>query len=425
MRSRALLPLLYVVSALALLAEARAGEPATLTPTPEALGLRSFIDIAPDFHDRMLDWQWHVTEKAVAPLDGVASGELQPGKLYVGGLVRGSVNLEHTNILGKFPLLGQFPTKHKKQNRAGEFLWNNVHVGITAVPTEWLTGFVEVVYTNLVYPGQDQWQARKAFVTVGNLKQFPIYASFGKNSVEFGDMRAFNPFVHSMTNHYFNAHTEDGQLLVGYKQDGWHLTASAIGGGRQLRVADTPGKRGSISNFAVNGSKTWDFGDSLLVKLGAGYLHGTIYDANVAHHTSREISTSGQRITNGAWDVNGMVSYKGFDVQAEYTSTVKDWPVAGAPVTALTVQGRYTTTIQGWTAIASAGFSRGSQGPDGTKWHEMKQWVAGFELKPHKQVSLAVEYVHSSDFVPLVRLTTSADPRVRSDTWTFGARLHF
>lgn len=394
-------------------------------PPPAELGLRSFIDIAPDYSDRILDWQWHVNGKAVAPLEAVESGELVAGKLYVGAMARFSENLEHTNIFGKFPLLGQFPTKHKKQKRAGEFVWNNAHIGLTMVPTEWLTGFVEVVYTDAVYPGQDHWQARKAFLSVGNLKQFPVYASFGKNSIDFGDMRSFNPFVHSMTNHYFNAQAEDGQFLVGYKKDGWHFTATAFGGGRQLRVADSKHRRGSIGNFAVNGSKTWDFGDSLIVKLGGGYLNGTIYDSTLAHHTSRDIALAGSRVRNGAWDVNGMVSYKGFDVQAEYTSTVKDWPAGGAKVTAMTVQGRYTTTIQGWTTIASVGFSRGSQGPDNSTWHEMKQWVAGLEIKPHKQISLAAEYVHSSDFVPLVRLRNSADPRVRSDTWTFGARVHF
>ena len=393
--------------------------------TYQDIGLRSFIGVSPDYSDKMLDWQWHVTEKAVAPLDSLASGELKTGKLYIGALARASANLEHTNTFGKFPLLGQFPTGHKKQNRAGEWILNNAHIGLTYAPTDWMVGFVEAIYTDLTYPGQENFQVRKAFVTVGDLKRLPIYASFGKNLIDFGDMRAFNPFVHTMTAHYFNAQAEDAQFLVGYKQDGWHVTATAFGGGRQLRVADSDSPRGSIGNFALNASKTFEFGDGIRVKLGGGYLDSTIYNTPVAHHTSRDISTAGERIKNGAWDVNGMVSYRGFDVQAEYTCTTTKWPAADSPVSALTVQGRYTTTLMGWTAVVSGGFSRGEQGQDGTPWHEMRQWVAGLEIKPHKQLSLAAEYVHSSDFVPLVRIQQSADPRVKSDTWTLGARVHF
>ena len=405
--------------------DGQAAEPPTVPQPESALGLRSFIDIAPDYSDKILDWQWHVTEKAVAPLEGVASGELTPGKLYVSALARGSANMEHTNIIGKFPLLGQFPTDHKKQKRAGAWILNNAHLGLTLVPTSWLTGFVEAIYTDLTYPGQENFQLRKAFVSIGDLKLFPIYASFGKNTVDFGDMRAFNPFVHTMTAHYFNAQTEDGQFLLGFKQDGWHVTATAFGGGRQLRVADSDHERGTIGNYALNASKTFEFGDGIRIKLGGGYLDSTIYNTPVAHHTSRDISSSGPRIRNGAWDVNGMVSYRGFDLQAEYTQTTTKWPAADSPVSAMTIQARYTTELMGWTSVLSAGFSRGQQGKDGTPWHEMRQWVAGLEIKPHKQVSLAAEYVHSSDFVPLVRIQQSADPRVKSDTWTLGARMHF
>ncbi|HRK23670.1 MAG TPA: hypothetical protein PLQ11_01830 [Beijerinckiaceae bacterium] len=399
-----------------------APSPAPLTPD---IGLRSYIDIAPDYSDRILDWQWDVNDKAVQPLEAIKNGQLAPGKLYVGGLVRWSYSNEHSNTLGKFPFLGQFPDQHKKQFRIGETMFNNTHLGLTLVPAHWIAGSAEVIYTDKTYPGQDNVQIRKAFISVGDLKTFPIYASFGKNSVDFGDMRSFNPFVHSMTNHYFNVHSEDAVGMVGYFRDGWHVTASAIGGGRQLRVADSPSKRGSIGNFAINGSKTFEFADGFRVKLGGGYIDNTIYNTPTPHHTSRQVAASGARVHNGAWDVNGMVSYKGFDVQTEYTSTVGRWPATDHPVSTLTVQGRYTTDLWGWQTIISAGFSRGEQGADNTRWQQMRQIVAGLEIKPHKQLSLLMEYAHLSGFVPLVAIKSVADPGVRSDVWVFGARAHF
>lgn len=397
------------------------------TPQPLAadLGLRSFIDIAPDYSDRILDWQWDVNDKAVQPLEAISNGTLTPGKAYLGGMVRWSYSNEHTNTIGKFPFLGQFPDQHKMQRRIGETMFNNAHIGLTLVPVHWLAGFAELIYTDKTYPGQDNVQLRKAFVSIGDLKVFPIYASIGKNSIDFGDMRSFNPFVHSMTNHYFQAQTEDAVGSVGYYRDGWHIVASAIGGGRQLRVADSPDKRGTIGNFALNASKTFEFGNGLKVKLGGGYLDNTIYNTATPHHTAAQVAASGTRRHNGAWDINGMVSYKGFDVQAEYTATVNDWPATNHPVSTLTVQGRYTTSIMGWETILSAGFSRGEQGKDGTNWHEMRQLVAGIEIKPHKQLSLMAEYAHLSGFVPLVAIQRVANPAVTSDVFLLGARAHF
>lgn len=407
---------------------AHAADPLTAVPKlPEAadLGLRSYIDIAPEYSSRLLDWQWDVNDKGVQPLVALQSGALTPGKLYLGGMARWSYNNERSNTFGKFPFLSQFPDQHKKQKHIAEMMFNNVHLGLTLVPTNWMAAVAEVIYTDLTYPGQDNVQLRKAFVSIGDLKQFPIYATIGKNSIDFGDMRSFNPFVHSMTNHYFQAQSEDAVGTIGYYSDGWHVTASAIGGGRQLRVADSPDRRGSVGNFAVNASKTFEFGDSLKLKLGGGYLDNTIYNTATPHHTSRQVAAAGQRVHNGAWDVNGMVSYKGFDVQAEYTSTVDPWPATDHRVSTTTVQGRYTTDIWGWQTILSAGFSRGEQGKDNTRWQQMRQIVAGIEIKPHKQLSLMAEYAHLSGFVPLIAIQKVADPLVRSDTWVMGARVHF
>lgn len=398
---------------------------AETSPATDLFGLRSYIDIAPDYSDRILDWQWDVNDKAVQPLEALASGQLQPGKLYLGGMARWSYTNEHTNVLGKFPFLSQFPDQHKQQKRIGETMFNNTAIGLTLVPTSWLAGFAEVIYTDKTYPGQDNVQVRKLFVSVGDLKRFPVYASFGRNSIDFGDMRSFNPFVHSMTNHYFQAQSDDPVGVLGYFRDGWHLTATAIGGGRQLRVADSPERRGTVANFALNGSKTFEFADGLRIKLGGGYLDNTIYNTATPHHTAGQVGSAGARRHNGAWDVNGMASYKGFDVQAEYTATVNNWPATDHPVSTLTVQGRYTTDIWGWQTIVSAGFSRGEQGKDNTRWQQMRQIVAGLEIKPHKQISLMAEYAHLSGFVPLIAIQKVADPLVRSDVFIVGARAHF
>lgn len=89
-------------------------------------------------------------------------------------------------------------------------------------------------------------------MTFGDLTQSPWYLSVGKMAVNFGHQGAYNPITHSVNNHFYQVDTRDAAVEVGYMSGPWKFAATAMNGGRQLRVADTP-DRTFGRNFAMSG----------------------------------------------------------------------------------------------------------------------------------------------------------------------------
>ena len=385
--------------------------------------LPPFIGLNREYAEIIHDKQNYVTDKAAQQLIMRQDGLLEGNKLIVSGRGIGTVIVEKTNTDGKFPILSRIPPSHTNKSFGHEQIIQDAQLGLTAT-LPYTTLYAQGEYIDAVYTGQEKQQWRKYFVTLGDLDVFPMYLSFGKKTVSFGDFVSYAPFTHNHSAHYFWAQTDDDPLFeVGYIDNGWHATASLIKDDRGLRVVNSPEGEDGWNNFAANISKKWMVGSGDAVKFGAGFLRGTIYDGTLAHHPP--VFGSPDRNWNGAWDINATYMGGDFDLNFEFTRTLEEWPATDAHVHALTLQGRYFDYIYDFPVTYSLMFSEGRQGDTDDEWFHMMQTVAGFEAKIHPNVSIGVEYLNNIDFVPLILPRLTADDGVVSHTLQVGAKITF
>ncbi len=382
------------------------------------------VRTAPDYSDKLLNWQNDVTGKALKQLEAKQQGVLQSGNLYLGGMFKGSLMGEWTNTEDKFAILSRFPDQHSGSS-GSRFVINNAALSATASMHDWVDATVILDYSETEYGSGNEFDMRKVYLTVGNLNESPFYATFGRQTVDFGDHDSFNPFTHSMNNHYFRVEADDPVLSVGYANPyGTHVVATAINGGRQDRVANHPDTN-HIKNFAVNASQRFDFASDANLRVGAGYLHSTIYDAPTPHHLVAEIDPTEDRIRNGAWNVHAELTYNNLVLMGEFTRTMKDWLATNHKVSALTLQGEYF--FHNWDRPASiaAVYSRGEQGADGTEWERMEQIILGYETELMPEFYVGAEYVFNKGFVPLINILNASDRDVENHSIVMGGRYIF
>ncbi|NCT41056.1 MAG: hypothetical protein GW778_05295 [Alphaproteobacteria bacterium] len=381
-----------------------------------------FIDTNATLSNKITDLQEHVTDKSVVMLKARENGDLKPYRLYLGARIVGTYIAERTNTAGKFPILSRLPPTHTKGTSDTYSVINDFTPhAIATLP--WVTLFAQGEYTELAYTGQDRWKLRKYGVTIGDLDKFPLYAAIAKKSVNFGNFSSYGPFTHTHSAHYFWAQTDEPLLEVGYAKDGTMLAASLIKNDRGLRVLNSPKNDDKYENFALNASHRIEFNDDYNVKIGAGFLRGTIYDSSIAHHPPT--TGTNDRSWNGAVNANIEAKLNKFDVMAEYTQTVEDWPATDSHVSALTLQGRYNDTILHLPTKYSLSYSQGIQGDSDEEWFDMQQGVAGVEITINPHLSIGAEYVASAGFVPLIVPKLAADNGVVSHTGIVGLKISF
>ncbi len=398
---------------------------AEMTPqaesSPSLLG--GWIKTNPDYAERMLDWQKDVGNKALIALRGRQDDSLTTGSLYLSGAATINMCFEHTNIAGKYPLLGRLPPQHGNGTWGSQGMIANSGLALTYAPTDWLTLFGQLEYTDLAYPSQPNVRFTKHYAVLGDLKRSPVYAKFGRDWVDFGHMDSYTPYTHTTVTHYFWAVSTNPVLMLGYAQDGWDVSATGVFGERQQRVLDAPANNGMMPNFVLNASKETRIGE-FRIKGGASYAHGTIYNSDPTHHTAPD-AASLNKIYNPAVDGYVEVGYGAFDVKAEYASTLRNWPASNAKVEAMSLQGRYKTTAFERPMTYSASCAKGIQAPSNSPAYQMTQCVVGAELKANRRLSIGAEYIYNDGFVPLVRMMQTADPKVKSHTLLLGMKGWF
>ena len=410
----------YITTALVLLlavGSARAeGLRGGLTVPPDD----QFVNIAPKLSADLLDWTNDPNGTSVKLLRGRLDGTLKPGRGYLHTRFQYGHAEESSNEPGKFPYLGRFPFQHTGEDRGSQDIVFRGQLAATAT-LPGITLFGEAFYSDTLYREEDRWDVRRASVTLGDLAVAPVYLKAGLDFVDFGHMGAYGPFLQSMNWHYFATQVDVPHVSVGYVNDGIEAAATFIPGGRHVRVAasddDDP-------NFALDASYRRELRPGLEVEVGAGYLHDTIYDTVIPHHLA-ELRDMQDTVRNGAVNLRGEVSYGNFDLMAEYTTTLKDWPATGVPVTALTLQGRWRGSLLDRPLTLSAAYGLGRQGEDGTEWEEMEQYVLGAELQLNPFAKLQAEYVYNTGFAPLIAITRVSDASVEAHTWTVGGVVGF
>ena len=369
----------------------------------------------------MLNRQNHVTNKVARALQARQAGRLPEAGLTFGGRLVATQIFERTNTPGKFPILSRLPPSHTRGRSDSYGVINDITAQAT-LTLPLVTAYAQGEYTEIAYPGQEDIQLRKAWISLGDLSRSPFYLAFGRKSVNFGNFTTYAPFTHSHSSHYFWAQSEDPVVELGYVTDRTQIAVTLIPEHRGRRVISSPGNDGTWSNYAVNLSHRFDLAEGRSLTAGAGFLRGTIYDSVIAHHPP---DVGVNRFWNGAWDANLTYGGPGYDLQVQFTRTQHDWPATGHHVQATTIQGRLFSEIRGrpvtWTATAS----RGVQGTPGTQWERMEQVILGAEIEAGRHVRLGAEYMFNRGFVPLILPRVTSDRNVESHTFLVGVNMTF
>lgn len=382
-----------------------------------------------EYSRTMLDWQENVTGKPLQILEAGQEGlPFSPGVAVSGAFWFNRLS-ETTSKPGKFTILSRFPNERGNiKTSSSRWVTSNAAVGITARPMEWATFYFQNEFTEVEFPGQEDWQWRKYYGIIGDLNYFPVYAYYGRNTVDFGWMDAYNPFTHSVNNHFFRVDSDHPVIGLGYKKGGLHAIGTLIHSGRQLRVADSDGGEKGYDNGAFNIS--YQIGDDdCYFKIGGGYLHNTIYNNDVPHHPGPTFAMSRQLspdlVQNSAYDIYAEIKRGPIRFGVERTQTSDLWPATGHKVSATTIQAAYDRDICGKPTTLSAVYGIGRQGPDGTEFEKLTQFAFGFESQITEFFALSAEYVRNEHFVPLVSIRTVSDADVTSDAFLVGGKLSF
>lgn len=396
-------------------------EPAAEWESPATTGwdrpLGSFLGLDNDRMAPLLDFQNRQGDKQLLLLEQRPANNSEPS-LTLGAQFRLSAMLARTNTSSHFPYLGRFPTDFSGKTASDLRILQANQAGVLNF-TPWATGYFETLFSDVFSFSsfkQGSYQVRQAYVVFGDLDVTPFYLFLGKKNISFGDMGTLSPFTQSVVWHYFAPLAEQGG--IGYTANGLNLTATGINGLRGIRTVDSE-EKGHINNFALNGHYTWTRDERFSWTLGAGYLHGTIYDGPTAEHLDPGVTGP----LNHAWDVNGHVQWGPMHFAGEYVTTVNSWPVTAHEVTAWRTELAYDAAWVDLPLWFSLSYSEGIQGARNTEFESNRQLVAGAEWRLSPNARLTFEYVRSMGFAPLINITTVSDKSVRQNSLIFGMVL--
>lgn len=381
------------------------------------------IDTKLDYSKEMLSAQRTIVDKAPYLLESYRDGLLEPGKIYLSGHAIYSYYTEKTDTAGKFPILGRFPDQHTSGRRADETVLDTADLALTYAPLRWVSLYAHGIYTDLQFPSQEEAQLREAFVTFGNLSEFPVYLSVGRMTLNFGHQGSYNPVTHSVNNHFFRVDTRDVAAELGYVKNHFRFAATALDGGRQYRVAD--GRNSSFgSNFSLSGQYDLEHGD-WEISLGGGYLYSSSYDSDNANHPGVDSNDETNRKCNGLFNVWAEATNGPFSLMGEFTQTERDWPASQAPVQAFTLQAAYDTEICTKETRLSLVYGRGKLGNEGDQFESLHQVAAGIETFLTDNFAVSAEYVYNRSFIPLILLDRVADEDVDTHTLILSGKVFF
>lgn len=346
-----------------------------------------------------------------------------PERVVLSAQLRASTFYAHASEAGKFAYMGRFPSNFRGDDASVADI-NDFTIALTYSPLPWLHAYWEFLHSDQITFSTDARQGtnhtQKVYAVIGDLTRTPFYLTIGKKDVSFGAMHTVNPFSPSVTWHYFGA-LHDG-LAIGYSCNGLSVEASALNGGRGIRVADT-NEKGKIDNWAVNSS--YDFClQGWQVAVGAGYLNSTIYDGDPPEHTG-PISIGAR---NGAWNVNLHACYCGAETYVEYTSTERPWNSTNHLVQVLSFGVSYDWCVPCLDTVValSAEHGGGIHGPSGSEFEENAQNVFGIEYRASENARFSFEYVHTRGFAPLMNIAVPgvSSRDARSDVFQLGITLN-
>ncbi|MEL6688521.1 MAG: hypothetical protein AAFP97_13015, partial [Pseudomonadota bacterium] len=409
--------------------------------TTDALSVRTSVENTRD----MLNFQENRTGRAVTLLVNRATGVLQDNALYVGGSIEDTLTYQETEDVGQYSLTSGYPPASKrKYGKKPKLKIKDSSVSLTSTFGSWTTVHVASDYSEMKFPGEkDEYKLSKAYAVVGDLKQSPFYAAFGRKAIDFGNFDSYNSFTRNKGHSYFWAVSNKPVAELGYYKNGWKLVGSATTGGKQLGIS-IGDEKNSQANYAFNAEKEFLLGKKSAFTVGGGYLHDTIYRDNwKANSAKKDLSKSEPsdkylKYRNGA--MNAYAEYKSakFDAMVEYTSTLRPWAkeipqspegvnsteLADYPdgstadfetnnfdkgLSTLVAQVRWKPTINDRRVSVAASGSWGNIGNDkrsisksgqATIYEDNQQHALSIEYPLNAYFDVGAEYVYNKGFIP-------------------------
>lgn len=243
----------------------------------------------------------------------------------------------------------------------------------------------------------------QAYLLFGNLANNPVYGFIGRKDINFGQFSSVMNYIQPLNRILFQA---NGDVAgVGYSDYGFNAVVSAMNGGNQTGIVNRTSmtqfqnlnttSSGNIQNFALNAGYGMT-NNGVDWHIGGGLLRGSAFSNN-----------SNQ--TNGAWDINGKVSYANFDLLGEFTRTFQQTQ-DNSHVNAWQIAGDYNFPIMGHKSVFSLSYSaetgdnkitllnlNTSTGPTVGSGINMQQYAVGLRSEVLKNVSAGVEYAYDRE----------------------------
>ena len=422
---------------------------------------------------RMLNWQENTTGKTLTLLANRANGTLAPNSLTIGGAMKAGLMWQTTSDAGLFPILSRFPDfTARTETSSGIFVINNAALAFTGSFGDWTSFYLQPEYSETEFTGQSEFQLRKAFVVFGNLEKTPLYAAFGRKTIDFGNFDGYNTFTQTEAQHYFHAVSDQPVLELGYYNmySGLKITGTAFSGGRQLRVGYAGAENeNKIANFAASIEKEFRFGGNNAFTIGTSYLHDTSYRNNFTAHTFGLIGSLPPpanfiEYRNGAVDAFAEFNSPTWDLMVEYTASLEPWGAAipqdangfvdpayiidalgstndinnisfDQKLNVLTAQIRYKpmlpngrrlrlAAVGSWGKIGDSFVGVGIAGQP-TTWEKNQQHALSVEYPVSDYLDFGVEYVYNKGFIPFVAPQLISNDDVTAHAVNVGFKARF
>lgn len=404
------------------------------------------------FSYAMLDPTVAGKTKPLALLDARQSGEIETGRIYLGGSLIAVADYQTSDFYSDFGYLMRQPGANHIGKTASEAVLHSAQISLTAPVTSWLTAYAELLYDpqqsfgagTITALGRNQIQLRRGYVLIGDLSRSPVYGMIGKMDSAFGQTDSLSPFSLSTTWHTFGGLSYGA--LIGYHKNGLNLTAQAVQGGSQFRGLNAPvtgtNVPSRLNNYVLDANYTYSFsGPERTLLAGASYEKASSYCQGFPVQHFGACAKA-----NPAYAAYAQLKWDGLTVRGEFMQTVHAWPGTHNPnppldifpasrVTSYDVGAKYRMRVKDRPFDLSLDYSALVAGPKGAPWRKQDQWVAGLAFFPIANVKLFSEIVLINGYEPLNFISggipgedpgdTESDTHKHSQALVVGVNLAF
>lgn len=203
---------------------------------------------------------------------------------------------------------------------------------------QWVTAELDFTAANITNqgdsPANNSVSLQNAIVMFGNLDEYPVYGSVGKNRISLGNFGGGGPWTGSLGQYMFRPN-QIANISAVYLKDGLNINATALGD-------DNGG-----GNFMASAFYVGQLSDAVSLSVNGGYLFNIAGSGNETMYTFSNDPNLNQSKRIGAVNFEGSLAIHEFGLGAGFASTTDKAAFNGV--------GRDNTYSGAW--YVSAGYS--------------------------------------------------------------------